>query len=196
MKNRLRNVVYNILSKDWATLYKIDYDFLFKDGTWKSLSRESYDRGNGTCVLLYNKEKETVILTKQLRMPLYDEKNLSESMSLEVCAGSIENNEKPENCILREVKEETGYQIKKVKKVFESYMSPGAVTEKLFMFIAEYSEDMKIHSGGGVEEEGEEIEVIEMPFLKTLQMIDSQEIKDAKTIMLLQYAQINKLLEV
>lgn len=195
MKNRLKNVVYKLLSNDWATLHRVDYDFLFQDGTWKRLSRERYDRGDGTCVLLYNIEKGTVVLTRQFRLPLYDENNFSESMSIEVCAGSIDNNEQPEKCIIREVKEETGYEIKTVKRVYESYMSPGAVTEKLFMFVAEYSDDMKVDSGGGLEIEGEEIEVLELSFSEALRMIETKEIKDAKTIMLLQYAQIHKLLK-
>ncbi len=184
-----------ILSKEWATLHRIDYDFLFKDGTWKRLSRESYDRGSGTCILLYNTKKNSVILTKQFRMAIYDENTPEDAMSIEVCAGSIDANENPKDCVIREVKEEVGYEIKEVKQVFESYISPGATTEKSFMYIAEYSDDMKINDGGGVEEEGEEIEVLELLFPKVLQMIENQEIKDARTTMLIQYAQIHKLLE-
>ncbi|WP_075342787.1 NUDIX domain-containing protein [Tenacibaculum agarivorans] len=195
MKNRLKNVVQTILSKEWATLHRIDYDFLFKDGTWKRLSRESYDRGSGTCILLYNTKKNSVILTKQFRMAIYDENTPEDAMSIEVCAGSIDANENPKDCVIREVKEEVGYEIKEVKQVFESYISPGATTEKSFMYIAEYSDDMKINDGGGVEEEGEEIEVLELLFPKVLQMIENQEIKDARTTMLIQYAQIHKLLE-
>ena len=190
---KLKNIKYHTLSSGWATLERIDYDFKFKDGTWKRLSRESYNRGNGTSILLYNKEKQTVILTKQFRMPAYVN-DVNDGMSIEVCAGALDKNESPETCIIREVEEEVGYKVKSVKKVMESYMSPGAVTEKMHYYIAEYSEDMKINDGGGVESEDEEIEVLEIPFNKALEMVNTFKIKDAKTIVLLQYAQINNLL--
>ena len=190
--SKLKNITYNTLSNAWATLNRIDYDYQFNDGTWKRLSRESYDRGNGTSILLYNKQKGTIILTKQFRMPAYaNDKN--DGMSIEVCAGAIDKNEPPEICIIREVEEEVGYKIESATKVFESYMSPGAVTEKMYSFIAEYSDTMKVNDGGGVASENEEIEVLEIPFIKAIKMIKRGEIKDAKTIMLLQYAQINNL---
>ena len=193
MTDKLKNIIYNSLSNEWATLNRIDYDFRFNDGIWKRLSRESYDRGNGTSILLYNKEKGTVILTKQFRMPAYaNDKN--DGMSIEVCAGALDKNEEPEVCIIREVEEEVGYKIEKATKVLEAYTSPGAVTEKMYMFIAEYSEDMKVNNGGGVESEDEEIEVMELSFQESIKMMHNFEIIDAKTIMLLQYAQINKLL--
>ena len=193
MTDKLKNIIYNSLSNEWATLNRIDYDFRFNDGSWKRLSRESYDRGNGTSILLYNKEKETVILTKQFRMPAYaNDKN--DGMSIEVCAGALDKNEVPEVCIIREVEEEVGYKIEKATKVFESYMSPGAVTEKMYSFIAEYTDDMKINDGGGVESEDEEIEVMELPFQEAIKMMHNFEIIDGKTILLLQYAQINNLL--
>ena len=194
MEDKLRNITYTELSSEWATLNRIDYDYKFYDGNWKRLSRESYDRGNGTAILLYSKEKGTVILTKQFRMPAYNN-NKKDGMSIEVCAGAIDKNEAPEVCIIREVEEEVGYKIKSAKKVMECYTSPGAVTEKMFLFVAEYSDAMKINEGGGLEVEDEEIEVLEIPFSKALEMINNFEIIDAKTIMLLQYAQINKLLE-
>lgn len=193
MTDKLKNITYNTLSNAWATLNRIDYDFQFKDSRWKRLSRESYDRGNGTSILLYNKEKGTVILTKQFRMPAYaNDKN--DGMSIEVCAGALDKNESPEICIIREVEEEVGYKIEKATKVLESYMSPGAVTEKMYSFIAEYKDGMKVNNGGGVESEDEEIEVMEIPFTKAIQMMHNFEIIDAKTIMLLLYAQINNLL--
>ncbi|WP_299681852.1 NUDIX domain-containing protein [uncultured Tenacibaculum sp.] len=195
MKNRLKNITRSILSNEWRTLYKVNFDFLFKDGKWKNLSRETYDRGSGTCILLYNKEKGTVILTKQFCMAVYNENSSEEGMSIEVCAGSIDDNENPDDCVIREVKEEVGYEIKEVKRVFETYISPGATTEKSYMYVAEYTEDMKVDSGGGVEEEGEEIEVLELSFSKVLLMIENKEIKDARSIMLLLYAQLHKLLE-
>lgn len=194
MKSKLKNIVRTVLSNNWATLYNIEYDFLFKDGNWKSLQRESYDRGNGACVLLYNTKKNTVILTKQFRMPIY-ENTQEDAMSIEVCAGAMDKKEDPKECILREIEEEVGYSIKEATNVFEAYMSPGAVTEKIFHFIAEYTDEMKINNGGGLEEEGEEITVLEMPFTKAIEMLGNQEIKDAKTVLLLQYAQIHKLLD-
>lgn len=190
--SKLKNITFNNLSKEWATLDKIEYDYQFKDGSWKRLSRESYNRGNGTSILLYNKEKRTVILTKQFRMPAYVN-NVNEGMSIEVCAGALDKNESPETCIIREVEEEVGYKIKTATKVLESYMSPGAVTEKMHYFIAEYKDEMKINEGGGLEIEDEEIEVMELPFTEALEMMESFEIKDAKTIVLLQYAHINNL---
>ncbi len=191
--NKLKNITKKILSKAWATLYEIDYDYQFKDGSWKRSSRESYDRGNGTAILLYNPKKGTVILTRQFRMPAY-ENDKNDGMSIEACAGAIDKNESPEKTIIRETEEEVGYKIKSAKKVLQAYTSPGAVTEKMFLFVAEYSDAMKINEGGGVEDENEEIEVLELPFDKTLEMMQSGEIQDAKTIILLQYAQINKLL--
>ena len=192
MKNKLRNIVRKVLSNNWATLYNVEYEFLFNDGSWKKLQRESYDRGDGACILLYNLEKKTVILTKQFRMPVY-QNTANDGMSIEVCAGALEKDEDPEAGIIREVEEEVGYKIKSAQKVIRSYMSPGAVTEQLFMYVAPYTEVMKVNEGGGLETEGEEIEVLEMSFEKALNMLEKGEIKDAKTIMLLQYAKINQL---
>lgn len=190
---RIKNITHHILSKAWATLYRIDYDYTFKDGSVKRIQRECYNRGNGVAVLLYNVEKSTVILTKQFRMPVY-ENNKTEGMSIEVCAGAIDKNESPERTILREIEEEVGYKIEEIECVVETNMSPGAMTEKLYLFIAEYSEAMKINEGGGLDSEDEDIEVLEMPFKTALNMIKTKAINDAKTIILLQYAQINKLL--
>lgn len=193
MSKNVKNITQKILSKAWATLLQIDYEYKSKDGTWKNVSRESYDRGNGTGILLYNIEKRTVILTKQFRMPIYNT-NQDEAMSIEVCAGAIDKNESAESTVIREVEEEVGYKIRDVQKVMEAYTSPGALTEKMYLYVAQYSDAMKINDGGGVASEHEEIEVLTISFSQALKMIQSGEIKDAKTIMLLQYAQINKLL--
>ena len=194
MSERLKNIKHTILSKAWAVLYQIDYDYKFKNGNWKHISRETYDRGNGTGILLYHPKKQTVVLTRQFRMPAYhNDKN--DGMSIEVCAGAIDKDESPESTIIREVEEEVGYRIKNVTEVFAAYSSPGALSEKMHLFIAEYTDAMKVDEGGGVENENEEIEVLELPFSKTLEMIVSGEINDFKTIMLLQYAQIHKLFE-
>ncbi|WCO03322.1 NUDIX domain-containing protein [Psychroserpens ponticola] len=190
----IKNITHNILSKAWATLHRIDYDFQFKDGRIKRLSRECYNRGDGAAVLLYNIEKSTVILTKQFRMPIY-ENDINKGMSIEVCAGAIDKNESPESTMLREIEEEVGYNIENIQSALNAYMSPGALTEKLYLFVAEYSEDNKISEGGGLDSEDEEIEVLELPFIIALDMIKKKIIIDAKTIMLLQYAQINNLLQ-
>ncbi|MDR6462459.1 GDP-mannose pyrophosphatase NudK [Chryseobacterium sediminis] len=177
-----------ILSDNWYTLNKVTYSVLKKDGTTETQSREAYDRGNGAVILLYNQLSNTVILTRQFRLPTYINGNET-GMLIEACAGLLDN-DNPEDCIKRETEEETGYKISRVEKIFEAYMSPGSVTEILYFFIAEYSIEMKITDGGGLEEEGENIEVLELSFEETLKMIDTGEIKDAKTIMLLQHLRI------
>ncbi|MET3037776.1 GDP-mannose pyrophosphatase NudK [Chryseobacterium sp. NRRL B-14859] len=181
-----------ILSDNWYTLNKVTYSILKKDGTTETQSREAYDRGNGAAILLYNKASGTVILTRQFRLPTYINGNTT-GMLIEACAGLLDH-DNPEDCIRRETEEETGYKVSKVKKIFEAYMSPGSVTEILHFFIAEYSHDMKTKEGGGLEEEGENIEVLELPFETALGMIDNGEIHDAKTIMLLQHLRIKGIL--
>lgn len=181
-----------ILSDNWYTLNKVTYSISKKDGTTEIQSREAYDRGNGAVILLYHKTLKTVILTRQFRLPTYINGN-QDGMLIEACAGLLDNDH-PEECIKRETEEETGYKISNAEKIFEAYMSPGSVTEILHFFIAEYSHDMKIADGGGLEEEGEHIEVLELPFDKTLDMIDNGEIRDAKTIMLLQHLRIKGIL--
>lgn len=190
--NAIRNVQTEVLSDDWYVLRKVTYDYQKKDGTWEQHSREAYDRGNGATILLYNKANKTVILTRQFRMPTYLNGNET-GMLIETCAGLLDNNN-PEDCIRRETEEETGYTITHVRKVFEAYMSPGSVTEILYFFVAEYSKEMKTSAGGGLEEESENIEVLELPFDEALQMIANGQIRDGKTILLLQYAQIHNLL--
>jgi GDP-mannose pyrophosphatase NudK len=180
-----------ILSSNWYTLKKVTYRIQQKDGNVQVQSREAYDRGNGAAILLYNTEKKTVILTRQFRLPTYINGNTS-GMLIEACAGLLDL-DNPEDCIRRETEEETGFQVKDVRKVFEAYMSPGSVTEILHFFVAAYDEHMKVHEGGGMAHEQEDIEVLELPFAETIRMIETGEIKDGKTIMLLQYALINKL---
>ena len=193
--NNLKNITKTTLSHDWAKLDRIDYDYQFKNGEWKRLSRETYNRGHGAAILLYNPNKGTVILTRQFRMPIYDA-NPNEGMSIEACAGAIDNNDTALETIIRETEEEVGYKIDTAKQVLTAYTSPGALTEKMFLFVAEYSEEMKINEGGGLESEDEELEILEMQFSEALEMIKTEEIIDAKTIMLLQYAQINELVKI
>ena len=181
-----------ILSDNWYTLKKITYEYTQKDGTVQTQSREAYDRGNGAVILLYNKESNTVILTRQFRMPTFINGN-ADGMMIEACAGLLDQ-DNPEDCIRRETEEETGYKIKTVQKVYEAYMSPGSVTEILYFFVAEYSKEMKVSDGGGLEEEAENIEVLEYDFNEALEMVSNGNIKDAKTIMLLQYLRIHEIL--
>lgn len=181
-----------VLSDNWYTLRKITFEYKKKNGEVIVQSREAYDRGNGATILLYNQEKKSVILTRQFRLPTYTNGNES-GMMIEACAGLLDK-DNAEDCIRRETEEETGYVVKDVKKVFEAYMSPGSVTEILYFFIAAYSKDMKVSEGGGVDHEEENIEVLEMPFEEALEMVDNGGIKDAKTIMLLQYLRLHGIL--
>jgi len=194
MKNgKVRNVNKELLSDNWYTLNKVTFEYHREDGEWETQIREAYDRGNGAVILMYNKEKKTVVLTRQFRMPTYLNGN-EDGMMIEACAGILEKGN-AEQTIKMEVEEETGYRIDKVEKVFESYMSPGSVTEILYFFVGQYHEEMKVGEGGGAEDETENIEVLEMSFERALQMMQQGQIKDAKTIMLLQYAQIRKLFD-
>ena len=191
MNKKVRNIRTQLLSDNWYTLNKITFEYLNDNGIWETQMRESYDRGNGAAILLYNPTKKTVILTRQFRMPTYVNGN-DDGMSIEVCAGLLDGDD-PETCVIKEAEEESGYRVTKVKKVIDAYMSPGAVTEIVSMFVAEYSDDMKVSEGGGLDHEHENIEVLEVSFSEAIKMIETGEISDGKTIMLLQYAQINKL---
>jgi len=182
-----------ILSDNWYILNKVTYDYRKKNGEWETHNREAFDRGNGATILLYNRAKKTVILTRQFRLPTYINGNET-GMLIEACAGLLDKNN-AEDCIRKETEEETGYRITNVQKIFESYMSPGSVTEILYFFVAEYDQHMKVSEGGGLAEEQENIEVLELDFARAFSMIASGEIKDGKTIMLLQHAKINGLLE-
>jgi len=188
----IKIVKTEILSDNWYTLKKVTYQYSKPDGTVQQQSREAYDRGNGAVILLYNTSTQTVILTRQFRIPTYINGNES-GMLIEACAGLLDQ-DSPHDCIRRETEEETGYQIKEAKKIFEAYMSPGSVTEILHFFIAEYTNNMKVGDGGGLEEEEEHIEILEINIEEALHMIDTGEIKDGKTIMLLQYIRLKNIL--
>lgn len=181
-----------VLSDNWYILRKITYEYTKKDGSISTQSREAYDRGNGATILLYNKAQKTVILTRQFRLPTYVNGNAS-GMLIEACAGLLDK-DNAEDCIRRETEEETGYKITDVRKIFEAYMSPGSVTEILYFFTAEYAKEMKVAEGGGVEHEEENIEVLELGIEQAMQMIATGEIKDGKTIMLLQYVKLHGIL--
>ena len=193
MTSKIRNIEKKVLSDNWYTLNKYSYDYQKPTGEWERQEREAYDRGNGSTILLYNAAKQSVILTRQFRLPTFVNGN-PDGMLIEACAGLLEEHN-AEDCIKKEAEEETGYKIDKVEKIFEAYMSPGSVTEILYFFVAEYSEAMKVSEGGGLAQEQEDIEVLELSFDDAYAMIASGEIKDAKTIMLLQYAKINQFLQ-
>lgn len=180
-----------VLSDNWYTLRKVTFDYQLKNGTWQRQSRECYDRGNGAVILLWHPVRETVILTRQFRMPTYVNGN-ADGMLIEACAGLLDQ-DGPEECIRRETEEETGFRISRPEKVFELYMSPGSVTEILYFFLAEYEDAQRVHNGGGVQEE-EEIDVLELPLAQAMEMVRSGEIRDGKTVILLQelYMRQNK----
>lgn len=184
----VRNLEAQLLSDNWYTLKKYTFELRRHDGSWQPQSREAYDRGNGATILLYNRDKKTVVLTRQFRLPVYlhDQKGYL----IEAAAGLLDN-ASPEQRIIAEAEEETGFTIAHPEKVFEAYMSPGSVTEKLYFFIAEYSEKDRSSAGGGLQEGGEDIEVLEWPLERALDAIRHGEIADGKTIMLLQYLALN-----
>jgi GDP-mannose pyrophosphatase NudK len=191
MKTNIRNMQKKLLSDNWGKLEKLTYEFQREDGAWENQVREVYDRGNGATILLYNSLKKTVLLTRQFRVPTYLNGN-EDGLMIEACAGKLDETD-PEECIIREVEEETGYVVPDVTKLFELYMSPGSVTEIIHFYQASYDDSMKKSNGGGLSTEQENIEVLEVPFQEAIRMINSGEIRDAKTVILLQHALINQL---
>lgn len=191
MNHKVKITEKKLLSDNWYKLYKYSFELTDEKGNKSVQQREAYDRGNGAVILLYNRSAGTVILTEQFRLPTYVNGNAT-GMMIEACAGLLDE-DNPEDCIRRETEEETGYRIEKVTKIYEAYMSPGSVTEILHFFVGEYAKNQKVNDGGGAEDEDENINVLELPFEEAWEMIGSGQIKDAKTIMLLQYAKINRL---
>ena len=185
ISDRIRVKSIRPLSNGHFKLNAVSLDWRRDNGEWQTQHRETYDRGNGATLLPYNRARRTVVLVKQFRYPAYV--NGCDDLMIEAAAGLLDN-ASPEERIRAEAEEETGYRLREVQKVFEAYMSPGAVTEKLHFFIAEYDADMKVGAGGGHEDEGEDIEVLELAIDEALAMIADGRIMDAKTIMLLQYA--------
>lgn len=180
----VRIVEQHLLSDNWYVLKKIEFELQRKDGSWQTQTREVYDRGNGATIGLYNLGKRTVILTRQFRLPAFV--NEHNGYLIETAAGLLDN-ASPEERIRLEAEEETGYRVKSVSKVYEAFMSPGSVTERLHFFVGEYHPEDRISAGGGLAEEGEDIEVLELPFDEALAMIEDGRIMDGKTIILLQY---------
>ncbi|EOL9005762.1 NUDIX domain-containing protein [Cronobacter turicensis] len=188
VREKVRIIETQTLSDDWYVLKKYTFDYQRRDGQWQRQSREAYDRGNGATILLYNRAERCVILTRQFRLPVF--LNSYNDLLTETAAGLLDEAD-PETRIRAEAEEETGYLVDNVEKVFEAYMSPGSVTEKLYFFIGEYDPARRSGTGGGVADEGEDIEVVKMPIDDALRAVRDGEIVDAKTIMLLQYAALN-----
>ena len=188
ISDRVRVKGERILSHEYYLLKAVTFDFRRVDGVWQTQKREVFDRGNAATLLPYNLANRTVVLVRQFRLPAY--LNGHDELLIETAAGMLDD-ETPERRILLEAEEETGYRLHDARKVFEAFMSPGAVTEKLHFFVAAYEPSMRIGDGGGIAEEGEDIEVLELPIDEALAMISDGRIADAKTIMLLQYAALN-----
>jgi nudix-type nucleoside diphosphatase (YffH/AdpP family) len=188
VSDRIRVKDVRVLSSNYATLKDTTFEWRRADGEWQTQTRETFDRGNAATLLPYNLKQRTVVLVKQFRYPAYV--SGYDDLLIEAAAGLLDN-EAPELRIRAEAEEEIGYRLGAISKIFEAFMSPGAVTEKMHFFVAEYEPEMRIGSGGGIAEEGEEIEVLELPIEQALAMIDDGRIVDAKTIMLLQYAALH-----
>jgi nudix-type nucleoside diphosphatase (YffH/AdpP family) len=188
VSGRIRFKGERVLSENYCTLKSTTFEWRRNDGAWQTMTRDVFDRGNATTILPYHLKQRTVVLARQFRLPTYV--NGYDDLLIETVAGLLDN-AAPEDRIRAETEEEIGYRLHHVHKVFEAFMSPGAVTEKIHFFVAEYEPEMRIGSGGGIAEEGEDIEVIELAFDEALDMIEDGRIIDAKTIMLLQYAALH-----
>lgn len=188
VSDRIRVKDVRVLSSNYATLKDTTFEWRRADGEWQTQTRETFDRGNAATLLPYHLKQRTVVLVKQFRYPAYV--SGYDDLLIEAAAGLLDN-EAPELRIRAEAEEEIGYRLGAISKIFEAFMSPGAVTEKIHFFVAEYEPEMRIGSGGGIADEGEEIEVLELPIEQALAMIDDGRIVDAKTIMLLQYAALH-----
>ncbi|HXC54751.1 MAG TPA: NUDIX domain-containing protein [Rhizomicrobium sp.] len=188
ISDRVRIADIKVLSDNWYVLRKVTFSWRRNDGRWQDQEREAYDRGNGAAILLYNLAQRSVVLTRQFRMPAF--MNGYRELLIEAAAGLLDD-ASPEDRIRAEAEEETGYSVQGVAKVFELFMSPGSVTEKLHLFVAAYDAREKTGAGGGIAGEGEDIDVLELPFAEALAMMADGRICDAKTVILLQYAQMN-----
>jgi GDP-mannose pyrophosphatase NudK len=193
MNDRVRLISTQVLSNDWYVLKKNVFDFQRRDGSWQRQSRETYDRGNGATILLYNRERKTVILTRQFRFPAFVN-GTPDGMLIEACAGLLDQDDAA-TCIRRETEEETGYRITEVRKVLEAYMSPGSVTERIYFFVGEYQPKDKVSAGGGEATEGEDIETLEITLDRAMEMVETGQICDGKTILLLMHAKLHRLVD-
>jgi GDP-mannose pyrophosphatase NudK len=194
IKEKISNVTSNVISNIWAKLEQVSFDYTFKNGKTERLTHEVYGKGDGVAVLLYNPRTKKVLLSRQFRIPVYVA-GVKNGFLIEVCGGAIDYNESPEATVIRETKEEIGYTISELKKVSTVFLSPGLLKEQVHLYVATYKDEDKTEIGGGLEAENEEIEVIETLFVDALTMIKNQEILDARTILLLQYIQLNELVK-
>jgi nudix-type nucleoside diphosphatase (YffH/AdpP family) len=178
-----------LVAAGWHVLRATTFDYQRGDGTWTRERRETYDRGNGATILLYDPDRGTVLLTRQFRYPVYVNDH-PDGMLIETAAGLLDDDD-PDTAIRRETEEELGVRVSRLEHVFDVYMSPGSVTERLHFYAAQYSPSSRITAGGGLVDDGEDIEVLELPFTEALAMIRDGRIADGKTIMLLQWAAID-----
>lgn len=190
MNERVRVIDKEVLAESWGRLTRWTLELRRRDGEWQRQTRETYDRGDGAAILLYNSSEKTVILARQFRFPVY--LNGEPGYLIEVCAGKLDGDD-PATCAKKEAEEETGYRVTEVQEVCRTYMSPGSVTERLSLFVAQYDASSRVSDGGGHFHEGEDIEVLELPFARALEMVETGEIIDAKTILLLQHAALKGL---
>jgi nudix-type nucleoside diphosphatase (YffH/AdpP family) len=184
--DRVRDLRIEVLSDHWYVLRKATYDYRHRDGTWTREVREAYDRGNGVVILLYDPVAATVLLTRQFRLPAFLNGH-PDGMLIEAAAGLLDGDD-PETAIRREAEEESGVRVGEVRRLFELFMSPGSVTERVTFFAATYSHGQRVSAGGGLTHEGEDIEVLELALADALTMVDTGEIADGKTVLLLQWA--------
>jgi nudix-type nucleoside diphosphatase (YffH/AdpP family) len=185
INDRVRVIEERLLSDNWYILKTTRFEFQRSDGRWQVQQRETYDRGNGAAILLYNLAQRSIVLTRQFRYPAFV--NDYDELLIEVPAGLLDAAD-PESRIRAEAEEEAGYRVRAPRQVFDTFMSPGSVTERLHLFVAEYDPQDRIGAGGGLEAEGEDIAAFELDFDEALAMVARGDIRDAKTIMLLQYA--------
>ncbi|MFA6150157.1 MAG: NUDIX domain-containing protein [Chitinophagaceae bacterium] len=188
---KIKNIIEQVLFRGRKTLKSVRFDMLNRKSIWSNQVYEVYDTGDAAVILPYHKKNRTVLLIRQLRIATYVNGN-EDGMLIEACAGKLNKGENPDECIVRELEEETGYVVLDVQKISEAYIAPGAITEKIHFYITPYNETMKKYDGGGLEEEGEDIEVMEVSFETAYRMMEANEIKDVKTIVLLQYLKMNE----
>jgi nudix-type nucleoside diphosphatase (YffH/AdpP family) len=189
---RVTNIDIEVLSDHWYVLRKATFDYRHRDGTTTREVREAYDRGNGVVILLLDPDAGTVLLTRQFRLPIYLNGHPN-GMLIEAAAGLLDHpDEDPEEAIRREAEEESGVRVGEVRRLFELFMSPGSVTERVTFFVATYSHEQRVTAGGGLTDEGEDIEVLELTLDDALGMVASGEIDDGKTVLLLQWAALNR----
>ena len=186
--NEIRNHQTELLSDDWAILNKHTFELKLRDGSWSRQVRQTYDRGDASVILPYDPVRGTVLLVKQFRLPAFQHGH--KASLIEACAGLLDDLD-PEACIRKEAEEELGYKLGAVRKIYDVFMSPGSVTERLSFFVVEYAPSDRISVGGGNSEEGEDIEVLEMPLSEAFEMVKNGGIIDAKTVMLIQYAMLD-----